>query len=68
MRQKGTNMLDTYKGAILRAWDGEYTVLKSKQSEPDGYGGYLLDLTVEKGPKVTTWHNMHTKVIEGMMV
>lgn len=57
----------TYTGQKFTFWDGTICEIVSvKESEPDGYGGFLLDVTVrhQKG-HLDTFHNIRSNVLEG---
>lgn len=59
---------DPYKGQSILLYDGPRVVLSSQESEPDGYGGRFVDVTIKKGNFSALIPNLSTTDIEDMLV
>ena len=58
--------VDPYKGCAFMTTKGMAIVVSSAETEPDGFGGYLVDLEVEfiRGGRHEKMVNLSSKVIE----
>lgn len=58
----------TYEGDVLVSQVDRWQVTRVDFTEPDGDGGFLMDLTVEgMEAQVAYWGNMSTTTVEGMI-
>lgn len=62
--------VDPYAGSYVRRPCGMATVVSSKETEPDGHGGFMIDLVIEyiQGGRRETLANLPSKWIEDSMV
>lgn len=58
--------VEPYVGCTFSTTEGVVIVVSSKESEPDGFGGFLYDLTVEhvRGGRIERMLNLSAQVIE----
>lgn len=61
-----TEKVDPYAGCAFMTTKGMALIVSSVETEPDGFGGFLVDLTIEyiRGGRRERMVNLSSKVIE----